>query len=144
MNTKKIILSQTFDATPEELWDAWTDPTQFAKWFNPVPGYDLIIHEFDVRVGGHYKYDIPQPDGNLNTQEGIFHVLNPFEEITYGSRDKSYLIKALFKKEDSKTKIIVELTGVPPEYQAGAPQYWHTLFIQLDNLLEKKLVLRKI
>src|SRR5437867_6192776 len=74
---KALTIERVFDASPETLWAHWTDPKKYAKWFNPAP-LDLVIHEFDVRVGGRVRFDMPQPDGNKNPQEGVFHVLHPY------------------------------------------------------------------
>ncbi len=137
MPNKKIILSHIFDASPEELWEAWTDPKQFAKWFNPAPGIDLIIYEYDVRVGGRMKFDMPQSNGDVNTQEGIFHKLDLYKEIVSGSPDKSFLIRVLFEKLEGKTKTTVEVTGVPPEYHAEAVQGWKAGFNKLEKILSR-------
>ena len=56
-----LVFERTFDATPERLWTFWTDPKKYAKWLNPA-GMDLVIHEFDIRVGGKVRFDMPQPD----------------------------------------------------------------------------------
>lgn len=135
MTNKQIILSHLFDATPKQLWESWTDPDQFSKWFNPAEGYDLIIHEYDVRVGGRMSFDMPQPNGDVNPQEGVFHVLDPFKEIVSGSPDKSFLIRTKFIEMGKKTKMVVEITGVPPEYHAGAIQGWTSGFNKLETLL---------
>src|SRR5207302_1754154 len=82
-----------------KLWSYWTDPAKYAKWLNPAP-LDLVIHEFDVRVGGKVRFDMPQPDGNKNPQEGVFHVLKPYTEIVSGNPDKSFLIKVNFTPVD--------------------------------------------
>lgn len=132
---KKIILFHTFDATPKELWEAWTDPKMFAKWFNPAPGFDCIIHEYDVRIGGKIRFDMPQPNGALNTQERIFQVLDPYKEIVTESPDRTMAIRTLFEKTGNKTKMIIEVTGVPPEYQAGASEFWNGGFKKLENIL---------
>ena len=130
----KIILEHVFNATAKELWDAWTDPNQFSKWFNPAPGYDLIIHEYDVRIGGRVKFDMPQPNGDLNPQEGIFLVLNPYAEIVTGSPDETFLVRATFMEKGKKTKMIIEVKGIPPEYHAGAIQGWNAGFNKLETL----------
>src|SRR5437870_2563259 len=63
---RELVITRVFDATPEVLWSHWTDPAKFAKWFNPAPGLDLVVHEYDVRPGGRVRFDMPQPDGNRN------------------------------------------------------------------------------
>ena len=37
-----------------------------------------------------------------------------------------------------KTKIIVDVTGVPPEYHAGAVKGWNSGFNKLELLLRKE------
>ena len=131
-------LERTFDATPLDLWGAWTDPKQYARWFNPAPGIDLVIHEFDVRVGGKIRFDMPQPDGNRNPQEGVFLELSRFTRILSGAPDRSFLIDTRFVPVDkTRTRMVVEVTGVPPEYHAGATQGWNAGFDKLERVLRE-------
>ena len=132
---KDLTVERTFNASPEKLWAYWTDPKKYAKWFNPAPGIDLVIHEFDVRAGGRIRFDMPQPDGNQNPQEGIFHALEPYREIVSGAPDKSFLIRVTFEPVGTRTRMTVTVTGIPPEYQEGATQGWNAGFQKLAALL---------
>lgn len=126
-------LERTFQATPERLWSHWTDPKKYAKWFNPAP-LDLVIHEFDVRPGGKIRFDMPQPDGNPNPQEGVFHELVPNKLLVSGSPDKSFLITVRFEPVDAKrTKTTVEVTGVPPDWHTMATMGWNAGFDKLEG-----------
>jgi len=40
-------ISQTYDATIDDVWDACTNPERIPRWFLPVSG--------DLRVDGHYQ-----------------------------------------------------------------------------------------
>jgi uncharacterized protein YndB with AHSA1/START domain len=132
-----LTIERVFNATPEKLWQYWTDPAKYAKWLNPAP-LDLVIHEFDVRVGGKVRFDMPQPDGNRNPQEGVFHVLNPYTEIVTGDPDKTFLLTVRFapvgKPEEGKTRMTVQAKGVPPEYHAMAQQGWKAGLDKLERL----------
>jgi uncharacterized protein YndB with AHSA1/START domain len=134
----KLRLERAFEATPNELWAAWTDPVQYAEWFNPAPGMGLVIHEFDVRPGGRVRFDMPQPDGNKNPQEGVFISLDPPRELVTGSPDKSFLVKVNFYPEGARTRMVVEVTGVPPQYHAMATVGWNAGFDKLVALLSKR------
>ena len=128
-------LERTFNATPERLWSYWTDPKKYAKWFNPAP-LDLVIHEFDVRPGGKIRFDMPQPDGNKNPQEGVFHELVPNKLLVSGNADKSFLVSGRFEPLDAKrTKTIVEVTGVPPDWHLLAANGWGAGFDKLEGEL---------
>lgn len=131
-------LERTFDASPVELWNAWVDPKQYAKWFNPAPGMDLVIHEFDVRPGGKVRFDMPQPDGNPNPQEGVFHVVQPHTRLVSGAPDKSFLIEVELVPVGKRTRVVVNVTGVPPEYHAMATQGWNAGFDKLAALLRTR------
>lgn len=41
------IISQTYDSTIEDVWDACTNPERIPRWFVPVTG--------DLRLGGQYQ-----------------------------------------------------------------------------------------
>ena len=129
--TPVLSLERVFNATPERLWTYWTDPKKYAKWFNPAP-IDLVIHEFDVRPGGKIRFDMPQPDGNKNPQEGVFHDVVPGKLLSSGTPDKSFLVTVRFVPVDAKrTRMVVEARGVPPDWHALATMGWNVGFDKL-------------
>ncbi len=134
--TNALTVQRIFDAPPRTLWSYWTEPEKFAKWFNPAPGFDLAIHKYDVRPGGQVRFDMPQPDGNKNPQEGVFHVLKPYREIVSGSPDKSFLIAVRLTKVGKRTRMTVTVTGVPPRYRQGARIGWNAGFDKLADALK--------
>lgn len=134
--TKTLTLERTFHATPRELWDAWTEPEQYAKWLNPAPGHDLVIHEWDLRPGGKVRFDMPQPNGDLNPQTGVFHELEPEKRLVTGEPDKSFLLEATFEPvDDRRTRLVVNVTGIPPEYREPAIIGWNQCFDKLAGVL---------
>jgi uncharacterized protein YndB with AHSA1/START domain len=44
-----VVLSRTYDATVDELWDACTSADRIARWLTPVSG--------DLRLGGRYQLE---------------------------------------------------------------------------------------
>ena len=141
---KSLTVEHVFDATPEELWNAWTDPEQYKKWYNPAPGMDLVIHEFDVRVGGRVHFDMPMPGGRGgNSTKGVFHVLEPHKRIVFGAEDKSSLNDVAIKPEGKKTRLnVVWSSTVPemgsPEMQKMATMAWESSAAKLERLLMEK------
>lgn len=134
--TPTLRLERTFDATPQELWDAWTDPEQYAKWLNPSPA-DLVIQEWDLRVGGRVKFLMPQPDGNDNPQEGMFHELDEPRRLVSGSEDRSFLLEATFEPLEGgrRTRLTVVVEGVPVDWHQPAREGWGNGFDKLARLL---------
>lgn len=46
---RNVTLARTFDTTPDDLWDAVTDPERLPRWFLPVSG--------NLQPGGHYQLE---------------------------------------------------------------------------------------
>lgn len=128
-------VERLFDASAKTLWSYWTDPEKFARWFNPAPGMNLVVHEYDVRVGGRVQFDMPQPDGNRNPQEGVFHVVKPHRELVSGAPDRSFLIAVKFAAAGKRTRMTVTVTGVPKAFHEGATKGWNAGFDKLVGLL---------
>lgn len=58
----ELVISRIFEAPRARLWEAWTDPVQFGRWFGPK-GVTTTIISADVRVGGHLHCSMDFPDG---------------------------------------------------------------------------------
>jgi uncharacterized protein YndB with AHSA1/START domain len=46
---KLLLIRRRYDATPDDVWEALTDPERIVRWFLPVTG--------DLRVGGRYRLE---------------------------------------------------------------------------------------
>ena len=54
-------ITRVFEAPPELVWQAWTEPDQFAQWFGGPPTR-LESVQMDVRVGGTWSARMVIPD----------------------------------------------------------------------------------
>ena len=57
-----VTIERTFTAAQAEVWQAWTDPERFGRWYGPQ-GFTIPSVEMDVRVGGEYSLTMRSPDG---------------------------------------------------------------------------------
>jgi uncharacterized protein YndB with AHSA1/START domain len=47
MSAEPIILERTFDASPETIWQALTNPEEMKKWYFDIPGFEpKVSHQF--------------------------------------------------------------------------------------------------
>lgn len=130
----QLRLERVFNTTPENLWTYWTDAKKYARWLSPQKA-DLVIHIWEPRVGGRVKFDMPLDNGQVNHEEGVFHVLDKPNHLVTGSPDKSFLLDVTFAAVDAKrTRMTVVVTGVPAEYHGMATEGWGT---GLDKLAEQ-------
>jgi uncharacterized protein YndB with AHSA1/START domain len=129
-------VERVFDATPERLWEHWTDPKKYAKWLNPGK-HDLKIVKWDLRVGGECRFIMPLDDGSERPDGGVFFELDKPRRIVSGAPDKSFLLEATFTVVDARrTKVTVVTHGMPPEWHAMATEGWGRSFGKLAKLVE--------
>lgn len=50
-----IRITREFDAPPERVFRAWTDPDLFAQWVGPR-SIETVIDVWDARTGGEWRY----------------------------------------------------------------------------------------
>lgn len=58
-----FVISREFDATPELMWKAWTEPARLRHWWGPK-GFVVHTCKVDLRPGGLFHYGMKAPDGS--------------------------------------------------------------------------------
>src|SRR4029453_13793794 len=66
---REIVITRSFKAPRALVFDCWTKPELFARWF-VRPGWSVPVLEMDVRPGGSYRYVMRQEDGSEFTMQG--------------------------------------------------------------------------
>jgi uncharacterized protein YndB with AHSA1/START domain len=79
-----IIFTKTFNASPEAVWKAWTDPEMIKKWWGPE-GFTAPSAKVDLKVGGKYVYAMQGPAGSewdrVMYSAGVFKEIIPYKKI---------------------------------------------------------------
>src|SRR6185436_17620750 len=53
---REVVVTRTFDGPPRIVFEAWTKPELFKRWWVPKSaGLSLLSCEMDVRTGGSYR-----------------------------------------------------------------------------------------
>src|SRR6266567_4930979 len=52
-----------FAASPERVWQLWSDPRQLERWWGP-PTYPATVESHDLRPGGRVVYYMTGPAGD--------------------------------------------------------------------------------
>jgi uncharacterized protein YndB with AHSA1/START domain len=58
-----LSLDAEFDASPERVWQLWSDPRQLERWWGP-PTYPATFTKHDLRPGGRVEYHMTGPEGD--------------------------------------------------------------------------------
>ncbi len=74
-----VRITREFDAPPEKVFRAHTDPELFAQWTGPN-GMEMRIDHFECRTGGSWRY-VMSRDGEDYGFHGSFHEVRPDELI---------------------------------------------------------------
>lgn len=77
-----IQLSRLFPASPKEVWAAWVELEQVAKWWGPR-GFTLTTESKDVRPGGEWIYTMHGPDGHDFPNHTRFLEVEEFRRMVY-------------------------------------------------------------
>ena len=80
--TKDLVIERIFDAPREQVWQAWTDPELFMRWWGPST-FTSPTCRMDVRPGGRYVWSMRDPDGNDYYSAGTFLEVVPPERLVY-------------------------------------------------------------
>jgi uncharacterized protein YndB with AHSA1/START domain len=74
-----VRIVREFDATPDKVFRAHTDPELVVQWLGPRD-LTMTIDSFDCRTGGSYRY-LHIRDGEEYGFHGCFHEVRPNELI---------------------------------------------------------------
>ncbi|MFC3106967.1 SRPBCC domain-containing protein [Undibacterium arcticum] len=67
----EFVISRLLDAPRTLVFQAWTDPTQMARWFGPH-NFTNPVCEIDLRVGGAHRIVMRSPDGVDYPIKGVY------------------------------------------------------------------------
>jgi uncharacterized protein YndB with AHSA1/START domain len=79
---REIIITRTFDAPRELVWEAISNPKHVVNWWGPRGFTDTLI-EMDFRPGGVWKHTLHGPDGVNYPNDAVFIEIVKPERIIY-------------------------------------------------------------
>jgi uncharacterized protein YndB with AHSA1/START domain len=110
--TSTLVMTQTFDATPAELFAAWTTPEQVALWWDPT-GAKLAVCEIDLRPGGDFRWINQGETGAKYPFTGTYRDIMPSERLVFEARTSpaSPLQRAtlVFTESESGTRLTMTI-----------------------------------
>jgi len=76
----EILITRTFDAPRDRVWEMWTQSEHLKHWWGPR-GWTLPVSEMDFRVGGAWFYCMQGPDGMRACGKSYFLEIEAPERI---------------------------------------------------------------
>ena len=62
-DTLTMTLDAEFDASPQRVWELWSDPRQLERWWGP-PTYPATFTKHDLVPGSRVEYHMTGPEGD--------------------------------------------------------------------------------
>jgi uncharacterized protein YndB with AHSA1/START domain len=138
-------MEQTFSATREKVFAAWTHPEVLRRWWAAGPEWTSPWVEVDLRVGGSYRLGMTAP-GSADTHvvAGEYLEVDPPERLVYTWRwespgapggDAVTLVTVAFHDAGAAgTTVVLTHSGFPDaashdRHGAG----WRACLANLDN-----------
>jgi uncharacterized protein YndB with AHSA1/START domain len=142
-----IEIVRDLDAPPERVYQAFTDPDQFADWYGPV-GFPVRRDtvELDARVGGRQRFAmVSDSDPSMRTGfDGRFIEVVENELLsTRGAWDGipgqagvwESNLRVEFHEDDGGTRLVVREGPHPPGTADMGRQAWEMMLPKLESLL---------
>lgn len=76
-NSHEIVMERTFDASPEKIFKAYTDPTLVAQWWGGGLNTSTIVDVLEAKAGGKWRFVEKGQDGSEFGFHGIYHEVTP-------------------------------------------------------------------
>lgn len=83
-NDTELIITRTYAAPRELVWQAWTDPKHIMQWWGPH-GFSNTACVSDLRVGGSFHLMMQAPNGVSYPCTGIYREISAPERIIFDS-----------------------------------------------------------
>ncbi|MEU4169190.1 SRPBCC family protein [Streptomyces sp. NPDC026665] len=104
-----ILITREFDAPPERVFRAYTDPDLVVRWLGPRR-MTMRIDVYEARTGGSYRYVHREADGTEYGFRGVFHEVRHDERIVQtfaydGFPDGVSLETTLFEDLGGRTRV---------------------------------------
>src|SRR5688572_13401013 len=138
---REVAVTRTFDAPARIVFEAWTKPELFRRWWVPKSmGMSLLSCEMDVRTGGKYRLVFAHGDSEA-AFFGTYKEVIPNSRLVWTNEesDEGSVTTVTFEEKGGKTLLVMhELYPSKEALDAagtGAADALVETFGQLDELL---------
>ncbi|MFT3692610.1 MAG: SRPBCC domain-containing protein [Kofleriaceae bacterium] len=107
---RELSITRTFDGPVRLVWEAWTTPKLFGRWWLPKSfGLTLISCEQDIRVGGMYKLVIKHGDAEPRAFFGKYLEVVPTSRLVWTNEEdpNAATTTVTFEEHGSQTRVVM-------------------------------------
>jgi uncharacterized protein YndB with AHSA1/START domain len=102
-----LTIKRRFNAPPEKVFAAWTDPEKVKRWMGPGE-VKVLRAECDARAGGRYRWLMQTPSGEEHDVSGVYREVVPNEKLVFtwawkSTPERESLVTLTFKNDGGGT-----------------------------------------
>ena len=141
--TRELLVTRPFDAPPSMVYQAWSRPELFQRWWMPrsASGISLLSCDMDVRTGGKYRLEFGTGGSDSMAFYGKYLEVVPNERIvwTNDEGEEGAITTVTFEDQGGKTLLrfheIYPSAAALEEALQGSAATLPEQLAQLDQLL---------
>lgn len=139
-----LVLTRLFDASPDQVFDAWTSREEWAAWIGPE-GINCEVPVLEARVGGRYEVTMHLSGGQVIPVTGIFKTIDRPKLLVFtwgwdGDPSRQSLMSLTFTRKGSKTELVLRQEGLGSvSNRDDHGKGWNSALNKLDRYLATRL-----
>ena len=107
MSKEQIMIDAVVAASPEKVWECWTEPEHITQWNFASDDWCCPSAENNLKVGGQYKARMEAKDGSFGFDfEAIYDEVTPHRTLIYTMTD-GRKATTIFEPQDGSTKVAI-------------------------------------
>ncbi len=117
---RELVVTRTIDGPPRLVWEAWTRPELFRRWWVPKSApITLLSCSLDVRVGGSYRLEF-DAGGQIMAFYGRYLEVTPCSRLSWTNDEGGEAAAAIttVTLEDCDGKTLLTMTDLHPSKEA--------------------------
>ena len=139
-------ITRFINAPRDRVYAAWTDPVQLKEWWGPKEVRTLQIVA-DTRVGGKYRWDVVNQEGEKMSCLGEYKELVPGKKVVFtwkwdddaDWKDYDSVVSVEFSDRDGGTEL--RLTHVQLPSEASRDRHtggWNSVIDRFEQYIEER------
>ncbi|WP_227356338.1 SRPBCC family protein [Haladaptatus salinisoli] len=146
---RSVTVSRAIEAPPDEVYDAFLDPEELARWL-PPSGFSAEVHELEPEEGGRFRISFTADTEELEPYSHSFHgrylELVPGERIVHTDEFETdepgmageMTTTITFEPVANGTEVTVHQEGIPEDIPVDdATAGWTDSLENLARLVEE-------
>ncbi len=120
---QELFSTRTFDAPPERVFKAYTDPALIPQWWGPRH-LTTTIDRMEAKSGGSWRFVQRDAEGHEFAFHGVYHEVKPPSRIVdtfefEGTPGHVLLETATFEEQGAQTRLTVQVVYQSVEDRDG-------------------------